>query len=368
MQISCHDQLAAIKAALATVQNNQLIILTGGLGPTVDDITRNAVAEFLELPLVENDVAKSKIESYFKRSAKNISANNYQQAYFPDGAVRLDNQKGTADGFYLKKNDKLYLVLPGPKNELEYVFEQHGLQLLAQNQEPIIHTYKLFGIGESVVDQSIGQYLVNTKELTSGIYVSGSIISIVLIEWQTTVKNQQIIANLETIIKDKFGDYYYADSDIDLIDSAVQQLIANNISISFGESCTGGMLAANLTARAGVSAIFKGSVVTYADSQKQQLLAVDSDILAKYGAVSEECCLAMLAGVKKRFGSDMSVAITGIAGPDGGSTEKPVGLVYIGIDYRGNTKLFKEQFSGDRNRIRNKAMLFTYFNILKLLE
>ncbi len=367
-QISCADNREEMLAALTFSAKQQLVIITGGLGPTVDDITREVVADFLQLPLVENEVAKCKIEAYFKNIKQKMSKNNYRQALFPLEADILDNQKGTADGFCCRMDNKLFIALPGPKRELEYVFEQHCIELLTLDKKVDFYYYKFFGIGESLVDQKIGQYLINNDDITMGIYASDSIITLALIEWQKTEDTKKILKDLDDAVNSELSEFLYAKTEIDLKRAFFDKLISTTTSISFAESCTGGMLAANITEFAGASAIFDGSVVTYSNQQKQNLLNVSSDCLNQFGAVSAECCQQMVEGLKDQFHSDMAIAITGIAGPTGGSKEKPVGLVYIGIDYKGKQNIFENRFSGSRARIRNKAMLTACFKALKILD
>ncbi len=361
--LCCDDSKAQVVKSLQFLSKQcDLIITTGGLGPTVDDITRDCIAEYLGLPLVENEVAKRKLEDYFKRRNYKLTDNNYKQTYFPQGATIVVNGCGTADSFICTAGKLTIIALPGPPREMRHVLERSLTHLLIDGVK-YSKTLKLFGCGESTVDDMIKD--VDSAGTQLGIYAGGGVITIRISAHGDTEEDAKVrVLTVYRAIEQRVKPYLYATEEKTLAQVVVDLLLARGLTIGVAESCTGGQLAAQLTAIAGVSGAFIGGVVTYSNAQKMRLLGVSDKTLCECGAVSAETALEMVEGLIDLTGSDIGVAITGIAGPGGGTAEKPVGLVYIGIAYKG--QFFVKRYNFKRDRIKNRQ--YATLTALKLVR
>lgn len=360
--LSCADDPKAIDDSLKFArQDCQLIVTTGGLGPTVDDITRQCVANFLSLPLVKNEVAEQKLIELFKTHGYQMTDNNYRQAYFPETATVLQNQKGSADGFMVRRADIAIVALPGPRAEMKHVYTDILKPQLLGSLRQYNREIKLFGIGESSVDQLVADYLISDDTITAGIYASDGIITL---RFSTSDHSKaRAMAKLNPRVEgvvSRLGEHVFSTDSKSLEATLVAKLIQRNMTISFAESCTGGLLAKNITDIAGASDVFNASFVTYSNSEKMRLLDVSSDTLERYGAVSEPTASEMASGLYQLTKADICIAITGITGPTGGSADKPIGLVYIALAKRGVVTVKQLNLRGDRQRVRRHTALNAY--------
>lgn len=340
-------------------ERSDLIILTGGLGPTIDDLTKETVAEFFSLRLIEDIDTKLKIQSYFERSKRNLTQNNYKQALFPEGAKILPNDNGTAPGFIIEKNKKIVVVLPGPPAELIPMFKNYVYSYLKPLSDEIIvsKVIKMFGISESQVDEMVNNLLVSQNPTVAPLVGNGIVTLRITAKSDDPLKAKNMIDEYEKNIKKLLGEYIFGVDD-DTLESVVLNLLkTKNLTLSTAESCTGGLLSKKITDIPGASEIFKFGAITYSNESKQEILGVSKNTIEKYGAVSEETAREMAVNVKDIAKTDYGLSITGIAGPSGGTPNKPVGLVYIGLAYKDAVHIKKIISNGNRDKIRlNSAM------------
>lgn len=365
------------------VKRSSVIIVTGGLGPTFDDITVETVSEILNIKTYKDESVQQAICQYFeKRGIKNPAQNNERQSYILEGAKVLENRFGTAPGQMLhfsfalddnKKVRKTIFLLPGPPREMHPMFEENVLPFMKSYQVKMKKTLILHicGMAESLVDEKIKptiDYLSNNDDIEFAILAHNYLIDVKV---SVSGENELIIDDMLKNINNEFinvlGDNIYGYGE-DTLESVVQKmLIETRRTISVAESCTGGMVAAKITNIPGSSVCFKQSVVTYSNEAKMQLLNVKQETLEQFGAVSEQTANEMLNGILSLSKSEYAISITGIAGPGGATKDKPVGLVYIGVSFNGNNEVNKFQFLGTRQDIRERATNVALDSIRRLI-
>ncbi len=348
------------EAIRTAVNRSDVVILSGGLGPTEDDLTKETAAAVMGRKLVLHEESKEAIASYFRQRGSEPTENNWKQAMIPEGAVILPNHNGTAPGVIIPDKDNHVILLPGPPAELKPMFEESVAPYLEALEPGVIYsqTVKLCGVGESKVETMLRDLIDAQTNPTIATYAKTGEVHIRVTakadsEKEAKKLNKPVIKELKT----RFGyDIYTTQEDLTLEKAVVDLLIVNDLSFTCAESCTGGMLSARLINIPGVSDVYKCGFVTYSNKAKRKLLGVKKPTLQKYGAVSEQVAEEMAIGAANTYKADMSVAITGIAGPDGGSKEKPVGLVYIACNIKGKVTVQKYQFIGNRAKIRESAV------------
>lgn len=339
---------------------SDIIITTGGLGPTQDDLTKEIISKSLGRELVFHEPTYNKIKDFFDKLNRQMTSNNKKQAYVPKHSIILENNKGTAPGFIVEADKKIVVSLPGPPREMKGLFFNSVKPYLLNRSKFKIKSkmIKFFGIGESSLETALEDLITNQTNPTLATYAKDGELSLrITSRGVTEEENDLFLKPVIDEVENRLGRKIYSYDDESLEEVVANMLISNDITISFAESCTGGLLAAKLTSISGISKVLDRGIVTYSNNAKIQELNVDEDILEKHGAVSEETAAAMANGLKNITKSDICVSITGIAGPTGGTTEKPVGLVYIGVATDGNTFVKKLNLNGDRNRIRNYTAL-----------
>lgn len=316
------------------LSRSDVILLTGGLGPTYDDLTKEIIAELLGLPLVLHQASMDKLDRYFKTTGKVMTENNIKQAMIPQGAFVFENMCGTAPGIGIEIDTKTVILLPGPPREMKMMFETSVNDYLKQktNVTLVSHKLYLFGIGESTVESILKAKMVDYQNPTIAPYVSdGSVMLRVTASAQSYFEADTLIKPVIEEIKELFQDYYYS-VDVPYLEDVIVPLLARkNLSVSTAESCTGGLLSSRITRVSGSSKVFNLGVTTYSNEQKNAILRVPNELFDTVGAVSPEVAKHMASNVRTLAGSDIGIGITGIAGPTGGSDDKPVGLVYIAI-------------------------------------
>ena len=342
------------------------MITSGGLGPTADDLTMELVAKAADgKKLVLDPVSKQSIEDYFTSMGRTVSDNNWKQAMMPQGALTMPNNNGTAPGAILvfdycgKK--KAIACLPGPPSELELMFEESLKPWLEKrvNYEFEHRFLHMMGIGESDAELMIKDLIEHQTNPTIAPYASPGEVCFRITQRKLRGHVEaDLISPVVKKIKSRLGQYIYEDGERTLPEVVFSLLKEKGQTISFAESCTVGMISAKFGAISGVSQVFAGSVISYGNSVKEQILNVPSAILQQYGAVSKECAEAMASGVRKALNTDIAISVTGIAGPDGGTPDKPVGTVYLGADYQGQLTFEKHALRGNRERIRTVASLY----------
>lgn len=332
-----------------------LIIVSGGLGPTEDDISREALAKALNIPLEFHPVAKEVTERFFDRRGLEVPKVNERQFLAPKGAIVMDNPYGTAPGVYYEYGDKIFVLLPGPPRELNPMFENELLPLLKEKSDGMIifsRVLKVSGIGEPAAEGMIKDLIHSTNPTVAPTAKRGEIHFRITVKAKGSEEAKAMIEPLEKEIRERLGSYVFG-QDQDTLEGVVAKLlIEKKLTIGVAESCTGGLLAHRLTKIPGSSNYFQLGIVAYHNEWKEKLLDVPGEILAEKGAVSPETALAMAEGIRKKASTSIGVGITGVAGPGGGTEEKPVGLVYLGIDFGDRQLVFKEQMVGSREDIK----------------
>lgn len=351
------------------LDRSDIVILSGGLGPTQDDITKETAAKVLNIPLVEDVHSRERIEEYFKNSQfKIITDNNWKQAQVPEGCVVVDNKNGTAPGIIVEKNGKSVILLPGPPNELIPMFKNDIFPYLNKLQPEIIYSVmvKICGLGESYVETKIVDLIDNQTNPTIATYAkTGEVHLRVTARASDDKEAKKLVKPVIKELKTRFGEHIYStDENTTLEETIIALLKEKNLTLTTAESCTGGLLAARLTNVSGVSEVFKQGFVTYSNRAKRKLLDVKKNTLKIFGAVSEKTAKEMAKNGAFITGSDVCVSITGLAGPNGGTQEKPVGLVYIACCYNNTITVKEFHFKGERNKIRELATV----NALTLLR
>ncbi len=348
------------KALEYAFNENDVVITTGGLGPTEDDLSKNIVAKYFSEKLIFNQDIYDKIAEYL--NTNQLSSNNAKQAYIFENGIIVDNEFGTAPGLILEKNNKIIIMLPGPPREMKPMWINKIKPYLMQksNQVFVSKYVRLFGIGESRLELELKEILDSQDNPTLALYAKNSE---VLIRITANAKDkEECLSLIDSKINqlDIVKEYIYSIEDDATEESILhkkvgEELIKNQLTISVSESLTGGYLSNLIVENSGISSCFKGSIVAYDNEVKKNELNVSQEILNNYGAVSEQCAYEMVKNTQLKFKTDIALSTTGIAGPTGGSEHKPVGLVYIGIYYLGNIEVFKYQFYGNRNLIKERA-------------
>lgn len=355
-----HDRLAeVIRTAL---KRSDVIILTGGLGPTEDDLTKEVCAEVMGFPLVEDTHTHERIEEYFRNNIyKVIPDNNWKQAIVPAGCIVLDNDNGTAPGLILEKYGKSAILLPGPPNELYPLFMNQVYPYLQKLQPEVIRSQmvKICGVGESQVEAKILDLIDKQQNPTIATYAkTGEVHIRVTAKAATEEDAKKLVKPVVKEIKNRFGDYVYSTKEEETLEQAVVRLLKKyELTVTTAESCTGGLLAGRIINVPGASEVYNEGFITYSNKAKRKYLDVSKSTLKKYGAVSEQTAREMATGGVFATDSDACVAVTGLAGPDGGSEEKPVGLVYIATYMKDKVNVQKYQFKGNRAKIREQAVV-----------
>lgn len=356
-----------LEALKKSFDRSDIIITTGGLGPTKDDMTKELVAEFLGMDMCLHEESLKKIKEYFKKMGRDCVKSNEKQAYFPKEAIILNNDNGTAPGAIFEKNNKAIIVLPGPPKEMKPMF-QNGVRKYLEKltgDTIVSEVLRVFGIGESMAEHKLQDLIDNGKNPTIAPYAKeGEVTFRITAKAKSEEEAKKLIKPLKEEVLRRLGDAVYNTGEITLQDTVAKMLVDKNMTIGVSESCTGGLLSSKLIEYPGVSKVFLEGAVTYSNEAKMRTLNVKKETLEKYGAVSHETSKEMAEGIAKRTGARIGISTTGIAGPGGGTEEKPVGLVYFGIYVDGKVETYKHIFTGNRNEVRNRASM-TALNIIR---
>ncbi len=344
------------------LSRSDVLILTGGLGPTEDDLTKEICAKVMGLPLYLDEHSRKRIEDYFVRTGrKQITDNNWKQAMVPEGAIVLDNHNGTAPGLIIEKDGKCAILLPGPPNELIPLFHEQVEPYLKKRSPETIFSemVKLCGVGESRVETMIKDLIDAQTNPTIATYAKTAECDIrVTARAKSEAEAEELIRPVVEELYRRFGHNIFTVREDETLEQAVvKRLKENGLTVTTAESCTGGLVAARLINVSGASSVIKSAQVTYCDEEKARLLGVPVELLKNYTAVSAEVAEAMAIGGAKAAGADACLSVTGIAGPDGGTKEKPVGLVYIGCCLNNKTVVREFRLRGNREKIREQAVV-----------
>ncbi|HJT46009.1 MAG TPA: competence/damage-inducible protein A [Chthoniobacterales bacterium] len=349
-----------VRVSTTALSRADIVIFSGGLGPTEDDLTREAVAETLGLRLRRDPDLLQAIERRFAEHGWKMSPNNVKQADVISGATVLHNSNGTAPGQWISGRsdgkDKLIILLPGPPHELKALFEGGVLERLrtkVPKQVIATRVLKITGLGESACDARIAPIYKKYSDVDTTILAGPGEIQLHLkTRGQATNAADMRLDELTEQIEEELGDCVFSDNGDSLEQIVSYFLQMRNATLSVAESCTGGLLAERLTSVSGSSRYFIGGAVVYSNELKTQLADVPKDLIDVYGAVSEPVAKALAEGIRKKCGTTLGLGITGVAGPSGGTAEKPVGLVFHALAGESGTEVVKRNFPGDRARIR----------------
>lgn len=369
--LSCYHQSAvgdneqrltdALNLALSRAD---IVILSGGLGPTKDDLTKEVTARVFGRELYMDEHTKSRIQEYFDRrktKSETITSNNWKQAMVPEGAIVVDNDNGTAPGIILEEGGKTAILLPGPPNEIRPMFEKSIAPYLNRLQPEGIYSkmVKICSIGESRAETMVADLMEEQGNPTLAPYAKTG-----EVHFRVTAKaadEESAMRRMEPMLnelKKRFGKYIYTmEESVTLEEAVVELLKEKHLTVTTAESCTGGLLAGRLLNVAGASDVYREGYITYANASKEKILGVSRQTLEMFGAVSEQTAREMAEGAAKAAGAQAALAVTGIAGPGGGTEEKPVGLVYIGCCVNGKTRVEEFRFTGNRSKNRDYAVV-----------
>ena len=363
------DNPARVREALQeALSRSDMVITTGGLGPTEDDLTKEMVAEYFGLEMELHQPSLDALKAFMERFGKKMTPNNLKQAYFPRGCTVMPNACGTAPGCIVEQGGKTVAVLPGPPMELMDMFDRQLAPYLQARSGQVIRSrfLKIFGLGESNVETLLSD-LFHSGNPTLALYCGpGEVTARITARADAPEKAEAMMQPVYEEILRRVGEACYGEGVNRTPADAVLELLKNRgETVTFAESCTGGLLCGAFVDCAGASDCLKESFVTYANEAKEQMLGVKSETLARCGAVSGECAREMALGAARAAGADWAVSVTGIAGPGGGTAEKPVGTVWIGVAHGGAAQAREYHFRGQRQWIR-KLSVVNALNQLRL--
>lgn len=352
------NRLAAL--VRQALERSDIVLFTGGLGPTDDDLTKETVAAALGLPLVPIPAEVEKLEQRFLSRGRSISPNNYKQASFPEKAIILDNPNGTAPGCIMEKDGKAAVLLPGPPRELNPMFDNYVMPYLESlsGVKLVSRELRVLGIGEADLTYQLRDIIENQMNPTLAPYVTAGEVTLrVTALAQSEAEGLALMRPMIDEIRLRLGERLYSETGEPLQALCARLFMERGKTLALAESCTGGMVAGALTDFPGSSKFLLEACVTYSNEAKMRRLGVQQDTLARYGAVSPECAIEMAEGMRKGSGADIALATTGIAGPDGATPDKPVGTVYVALSTAAGTEVHRFLQWGDRTRIRYATVL-----------
>ena len=354
--LAIHDEAAQIAASLDRALNDSgIVLLTGGLGPTHDDITVKVIADFLGSPMKYNDAVVKNIEKKFRERGLRMPETNRTQGWLPESALLLDNPVGTAPGLQFEENGKHIFVMPGVPMEMKHMMTGSVIPFLCrtlQLQRFEVRVFRTTRISESGIYERCEGFMKDFADFEIAFLpkFTGVDIRVALPRGSNIAMRMQ---RFEMLLNEKIGNYIYADNDDNIATVVGKQLNARQMTLAVAESCTGGLIQRRITSVAGSSDYFPGGMVTYSNHSKISLLGIAESTMKQHGAVSESVAAEMAECIKAKHGSDLGLSTTGIAGPGGGTAEKPVGLVYIGLASPSETKV--KQFNLGKDRGINQA-------------
>ena len=365
--ISCYYQTVVgdngerlLETLELAAKRSEVIILSGGLGPTQDDLTKETVAKFCDKKLLMDEKSKKQIAEYFEKRKMKPTENNWKQAMVPEGARVFENHNGTAPGMAVETKKNKFILLPGPPEELKLMFEESVAPYLKEQSPFVIlsQTVKTCGLSESAVEEQLRDLIDKQTNPTIATYAkTGEVHVRVTAKADSQKEASKLIKPMVKELKSRFGNDIYSTDDGVTLEKALADLLQSaGLTISCAESCTGGLISATLINVPGISELYKAGFVTYSNKAKRKLLGVKKGTLEKYGAVSSQTAQEMVKGLLAETKTDVGIAVTGIAGPDGGTKEKPVGLVYVSCNVKGKITVKECHFNGTREKIRRASV------------
>lgn len=360
-----------LEAIESAKKRSDVIVFSGGLGPTYDDMTKETVAKSLGMAMVMDEESLSMIKEFFERIGRTMAETNLKQALRPEGGIALYNGNGTAPGVYVEQDSVHYFLLPGPPHELKPMFEKRVEPILRTLSSGVISSriFKLVGIGESDLAAKIGHIMdVSDNPRVAPYAKPGTVHIRVTASASTEASSLAMIEDMTETLMPYIEEYCYTYEEKELEEIIVEMLMEKQLTIAVAESCTGGLLSSRLVQVPGVSSVYLNGFVTYANEAKEKWLNVDPELLRNHGAVSKEVAEAMAKGVKEVSGTDIGVSITGVAGPDGGTEEKPVGTVHVALAYKNHVYETKLSLSGLRQKIRDYSAQYALMVLYRFLK
>ena len=339
-------------------KRSDMVVTTGGLGPTKDDLTKEAAATYFNKKLTMDSEAFRQIQAHLSRGNRVVTEAHKKQALFPEGAVVFYNEVGTAPGCATEKDHKIIINLPGPPDEMTHMFEKAVVPYLAKYQDGVLvsKVLRIVGIGEASMAQRVDDIISQQGNPTVAPYAKDSeVILRITARAGSREEGENLIAPMEATIRERLGEDIYGEGDTSLEGETVKLLLNKKQTLAVAESCTGGLVASLLVNYPGISAAFMEGLVTYSNEAKIRALRVNPETIEKFGAVSEETAREMAEGIARRAGTDIGLSTTGVAGPEGGTPEKPVGLVCLGLYLKGEVRSKQMSLTGNRNHVRSKA-------------
>lgn len=360
-QVVVGDNEGRLRDVIKTAfSRSDIVIVGGGLGPTEDDITKEICASVLGIELKMDDKAKEEIVTFFNKKGIKLTDNNFKQAILPtkkDGII-MYNPNGTAPGCIMEKDSKAVILLPGPPGEMKPMFDDQVVPYLKKKTDKAIYStmIKMVGVSESVVGEEISDLFEMSNPTVATYAKVGEVHIRVTGSGSDEKEAKKLVKPVVKELKSRYGEHIYTTEDtINLEDAVVELLSANNLTVATAESCTGGLLAGRIINVPGASEVFKEGIITYSNKAKKNRLGVKKSTLNKYGAVSEQTAKEMVKGLLNYTKADVALSVTGIAGPDGGTEEKPVGLVYVGCSVGGKVTVKEYYFHGNRQKVREST-------------
>jgi nicotinamide-nucleotide amidase len=357
------DRADLVATAQHALFRSDIVLFMGGLGPTEDDLTREAVAEALGLELKRDPEVLRKLEERFASFGRKMTENNVKQADVIAGGVVLPNRNGTAPGQWIsgkyEGRERIVILLPGPPSELKPLFDEQCFERLRAKLPPAFiatRVLKVAMLGESAVDARVAPIYKRYTDIQTTILAGAGDIQFNLFKQSDSLAEAEgRVDELAGLIEDELGDALYSSKGESIEQIVGYYLQMRNATLAVAESCTGGMVGARITSIAGSSRYFLGGAIVYSNDLKTKFADVPASVLAKHGAVSSEAAAAMAEGIREKTGATLGLAITGVAGPGGGTVEKPVGLVYLAVGGESGTELVERKFPGDRHRVQMLA-------------
>ncbi|HHT68054.1 MAG TPA: competence/damage-inducible protein A [Firmicutes bacterium] len=345
------------------LKRSDVVIMSGGLGPTDDDLTREVVSEVMDAPLVEDQEVLRDLEEWFAERYGNadMPRHNRKQALFPSGSRVISNPVGTAPGFWVEREGKVVVALPGVSQELKAMFSESVLPALMQKgtgEMLVTRNLHFAGIGESNLEEILEDLLREQSNPTLALYASGGTVRVrMAVKAETREAGLALMAPVETEIRRRTKEYLYGVDGQSLEQVVAEILLQKKLTLALAESCTGGLIGHRLTNVSGSSGFLDRGYVVYSNQAKMDELGVKQSTLEEFGAVSEQTAREMAEGARRAAKTDLGLAVTGIAGPTGGTDSKPVGLVYISLASNGDTIVQRHLWKGTREQIKNRAAL-----------
>lgn len=350
-------------------ERSGIVIITGGLGPTEDDITMQIACEVTGKKRVMLDEIVSQIRAYYDRIGRVPTENNFRQAMLPEDSEIFPNDLGTAPGCAIEYNDSTVMLLPGPPKEMKHMFDKYVYPYLLRFSNSVLrsHYIQVYGLGESAVDEIMGDCIMSADPTVSPYAKDGEMYLRVSAKAVSVDKANESCKKMIDVARERLGGYIYGIDSDGLNFRAVELLKQRGKTVATAESCTGGMIGEMLTQVPGVSQVYSMGVVTYSNDAKSQLLGVPNETISRYGAVSPQTAAAMARGIRQKANSDIGISVSGIAGPDSDGTDKPVGLVYVSISTAEGERVAECHFGGFRERqyIRHNSALEA-FNLIRM--